>query len=199
MISNAANMLIFAAGRLTFGRPPLVPEDADDRHRRGQRAAAGADPDRDRHRLRAPGLRARARLPLLLRAAAPPRWTRCAWPSRSRSAADAAVLAAGHPVRARRCSACSPGARRRRSAPSRSPARWRCWRWRVRIARRGGRGTAPSPSRPAAGRRPSASPWSPTGSRRSWCCWSGWWRSRSLVFGLADVTARARSTTATTR
>jgi multicomponent Na+:H+ antiporter subunit C len=28
MISNAANMLIFAAGRLTFGRPSLVPEGA---------------------------------------------------------------------------------------------------------------------------------------------------------------------------
>jgi multicomponent Na+:H+ antiporter subunit C len=28
MISNAANLLIFAAGRLTFGRPPLVPADA---------------------------------------------------------------------------------------------------------------------------------------------------------------------------
>ena len=28
MISNAANMLIFAAGRLTYGRPPLVPPDA---------------------------------------------------------------------------------------------------------------------------------------------------------------------------
>jgi multicomponent Na+:H+ antiporter subunit C len=26
MISNAANLLIFAAGRLTFGRPPLIPE-----------------------------------------------------------------------------------------------------------------------------------------------------------------------------
>jgi multicomponent Na+:H+ antiporter subunit C len=26
MISNAANLLIFAAGRLTFGKPPLVPE-----------------------------------------------------------------------------------------------------------------------------------------------------------------------------
>jgi multicomponent Na+:H+ antiporter subunit C len=25
MISNAANVLIFAAGRLTFGKPPLVP------------------------------------------------------------------------------------------------------------------------------------------------------------------------------
>jgi multicomponent Na+:H+ antiporter subunit C len=25
MISNAANLLIFASGRLTFGRPPLVP------------------------------------------------------------------------------------------------------------------------------------------------------------------------------
>jgi multicomponent Na+:H+ antiporter subunit C len=29
MISNAANLLIFAAGGLTFGKPPLVPEDAD--------------------------------------------------------------------------------------------------------------------------------------------------------------------------
>jgi multicomponent Na+:H+ antiporter subunit C len=28
MISNAANLLIFAAGRLTFGKPPLVPADA---------------------------------------------------------------------------------------------------------------------------------------------------------------------------
>ena len=28
MISNAANILIFTAGRLTFGEPPLVPEDA---------------------------------------------------------------------------------------------------------------------------------------------------------------------------
>ncbi len=28
MISNAANLLIFAAGRLTFGKPPLVPEGA---------------------------------------------------------------------------------------------------------------------------------------------------------------------------
>jgi multicomponent Na+:H+ antiporter subunit C len=28
MISNAANLLIFAAGRLTFGKPPLVPPDA---------------------------------------------------------------------------------------------------------------------------------------------------------------------------
>lgn len=26
MISNAANLLIFSAGRLTFGQPPLVPE-----------------------------------------------------------------------------------------------------------------------------------------------------------------------------
>ncbi len=26
LISNAANILIFAAGRLTYGRPPLVPE-----------------------------------------------------------------------------------------------------------------------------------------------------------------------------
>jgi multicomponent Na+:H+ antiporter subunit C len=29
MISNAANLLIFAAGRLTFGKPPLVPQDAE--------------------------------------------------------------------------------------------------------------------------------------------------------------------------
>ncbi len=28
MISNAANLLIFTAGRLTFGRPPLVPDGA---------------------------------------------------------------------------------------------------------------------------------------------------------------------------
>ncbi len=28
LISNAANLLIFAAGRLTFGKPPLVPKDA---------------------------------------------------------------------------------------------------------------------------------------------------------------------------
>ncbi len=28
MISNAANLLIFAAGRLTYGDPPLVPDDA---------------------------------------------------------------------------------------------------------------------------------------------------------------------------
>jgi multicomponent Na+:H+ antiporter subunit C len=28
MISNAANLLIFSAGGLTFGRPPLVPDDA---------------------------------------------------------------------------------------------------------------------------------------------------------------------------
>lgn len=29
MISNAANLLILATGRLTFGRPPLVPEGAE--------------------------------------------------------------------------------------------------------------------------------------------------------------------------
>ena len=29
LISNAANLLIFAAGRLTYGRPPLVPEGAE--------------------------------------------------------------------------------------------------------------------------------------------------------------------------
>jgi multicomponent Na+:H+ antiporter subunit C len=29
MISNAANLLILAVGRLTFGRPPLVPEGAE--------------------------------------------------------------------------------------------------------------------------------------------------------------------------
>jgi multicomponent Na+:H+ antiporter subunit C len=29
MISNAANLMIFAAGRLTFGKPPLVPEGED--------------------------------------------------------------------------------------------------------------------------------------------------------------------------
>jgi multicomponent Na+:H+ antiporter subunit C len=29
MISNAANVLIFTSGRLTFGRPPLVPEGQD--------------------------------------------------------------------------------------------------------------------------------------------------------------------------
>lgn len=29
LISNAANLLIFQAGRLTFGAPPLVPEGAD--------------------------------------------------------------------------------------------------------------------------------------------------------------------------
>jgi multicomponent Na+:H+ antiporter subunit C len=29
MISNAANLLIFAAGRLTFGKPPLVPKNQD--------------------------------------------------------------------------------------------------------------------------------------------------------------------------
>lgn len=28
MISNAANLIIFASGRLTFGRPPIVPEGA---------------------------------------------------------------------------------------------------------------------------------------------------------------------------
>ena len=28
MISNAANLLIFSAGRLTYARPPLVPGDA---------------------------------------------------------------------------------------------------------------------------------------------------------------------------
>lgn len=28
MISNAANLIIFASGRLTFGKPPLVPEGA---------------------------------------------------------------------------------------------------------------------------------------------------------------------------
>ncbi len=34
MISNAANLIIFASGRLTFGTPPLVP--------RGQDTVAGA-------------------------------------------------------------------------------------------------------------------------------------------------------------
>ena len=29
MISNAANLLIFSAGRMTFGKPPLVPEGAE--------------------------------------------------------------------------------------------------------------------------------------------------------------------------
>lgn len=29
MISNAANLAIFATGRLTFGKPPLVPQDAE--------------------------------------------------------------------------------------------------------------------------------------------------------------------------
>jgi multicomponent Na+:H+ antiporter subunit C len=29
MISNAANLAIFATGRLTFGKPPLVPGDAE--------------------------------------------------------------------------------------------------------------------------------------------------------------------------
>ncbi len=29
MISNAANLVIFTAGRLTFGRPPLVPPGED--------------------------------------------------------------------------------------------------------------------------------------------------------------------------
>jgi len=29
MISNAANVIIFTSGRLTFGRPPLVPEGED--------------------------------------------------------------------------------------------------------------------------------------------------------------------------
>lgn len=29
LISNAANLLIFAAGRLTRGEPPLIPEGAD--------------------------------------------------------------------------------------------------------------------------------------------------------------------------
>lgn len=29
LISNAANLVIFTAGRLTFGRPPLVPPGAD--------------------------------------------------------------------------------------------------------------------------------------------------------------------------
>lgn len=28
MISNAANLIIFASGRLTFGKPPLIPEAA---------------------------------------------------------------------------------------------------------------------------------------------------------------------------
>jgi multicomponent Na+:H+ antiporter subunit C len=28
MISNAANLLIFASGRLTYGKPPLVPDGA---------------------------------------------------------------------------------------------------------------------------------------------------------------------------
>ena len=28
LISNAANLIIFAAGRLTYARPPLVPDDA---------------------------------------------------------------------------------------------------------------------------------------------------------------------------
>ena len=58
MISNAANLLIFASGRLTFGKPPLVPEGAKTVTRCRQRAAAGADPDRHRDRLRPPGLRA---------------------------------------------------------------------------------------------------------------------------------------------
>ncbi|MFT3974237.1 MAG: Na+/H+ antiporter subunit C [Amaricoccus sp.] len=29
LLSNAANLAIFATGRLTFGRPPLVPEGAE--------------------------------------------------------------------------------------------------------------------------------------------------------------------------
>lgn len=29
MISNAANLVIFAVGRLTYGKPPLVPEGAE--------------------------------------------------------------------------------------------------------------------------------------------------------------------------
>ena len=29
LLSNAANLLIFTAGRLTFGAPPLIPEGAD--------------------------------------------------------------------------------------------------------------------------------------------------------------------------
>jgi multicomponent Na+:H+ antiporter subunit C len=29
MISNAANLLIFSAGGLTFGKPPLVPDEAE--------------------------------------------------------------------------------------------------------------------------------------------------------------------------
>ena len=68
MISNAANLLIFTSGRLTFGQPAAGPRRRQDRRRRRQRPAAGADPDRHRHRLRPPGLRARAGLPLLLRA-----------------------------------------------------------------------------------------------------------------------------------
>ena len=32
MISNAANLLIFSAGRLTFGKPPLVPKGMETVH-----------------------------------------------------------------------------------------------------------------------------------------------------------------------
>ena len=52
MISNAANMLIFASGRLTYGKPPLVPAADKTVAARRQRPAPGADPDRHRHRLR---------------------------------------------------------------------------------------------------------------------------------------------------
>ncbi len=39
MISNAANLIIFASGRLTFGKPPLVPE-----HEKTVEGAANALP-----------------------------------------------------------------------------------------------------------------------------------------------------------
>jgi multicomponent Na+:H+ antiporter subunit C len=32
LISNSANVIIFTSGRLTFGKPPLVPEDAHTLH-----------------------------------------------------------------------------------------------------------------------------------------------------------------------
>ena len=169
MISNAANLLIFAAGRLTFGKPPLVPADA-----KTVAGAANALPqaliltaivigfgllvfaltlayrsyyvlgttEMDAMRVAEPPAvlpRRRAEV-LLFWPLVIPFFTAVlcilAWRSLPASARHLPRRRAGPP-------------RRRPPHPRRRP-----------------RATAPSPSRPAAGRRPSASPWSPTGSPR---------------------------------
>ena len=186
LLSYAVNLFIFAMGRLARRR------GAHRRRRRGRRsgrlrrsAAAGAGADGDRDQLRDDGAAAR-------RAAGGARLHRHRPRRRRRSRTDerrtiissilpiVLPLAAGAiTLVARRAAPCAQGGdqpRRRARCSSRSASR---------LTARGRRSGGASSIASATGRRRSASCWSSTGCRRSWCCSPRVLGVASLVFSLA--------------